>query len=100
MKWEEKKKHVYEVRFECHFGEKHKRENSYYIKPLLTNLFASHTWKCYICSAIILHNTCRLDIHYQDLLCLSWTDWRVIKPKVSISFFSEYELAIAAAANI
>ena len=76
MKWEEKKKHVYEVRFECHFGEKHKRENSYYIKPLLTNLFASHTWKCYICSAIILHNTCRLDIHYQDLLCLSWTDWK------------------------
>ena len=57
------------------FWGKHIKEHSYYIKPLLPILSASHTWKCYICSAIMLHNTCRLDIHYQDLLCLSWIYW-------------------------
>lgn len=76
MKQEKKKKpHICEVMFECHFWGKHIKEHSYYIKPLLPILSASYTWKCYICSAIMLHNTCRLDIHYQDLLCLYWIYW-------------------------
>lgn len=73
MKQELKKKNTsVKLRIECHLGKKRKREPSYCMKLLSLILSANHTWKCYICSAIILHSMCRLDIHCQgDLLIFS-----------------------------